>query len=97
VVDGSQAYTIVTAPAVSADPAYTGRDAADVSVTNTDDDVLAVPVIAAAGSTIQAESCGAGNGAIDPDETVTVGSRPREQRHRLDRRTRGHAAARRAA
>ena len=73
VVDGSQAYTIVTAPAVSADPAYTGRDAADVSVTNTDDDVLAVPVIAAAGSTIQAESCGAGNGVIDPDETVTVG------------------------
>jgi len=73
VVDGSQAYTIVTAPAASADPAYLGRNAADVSVTNTDDDVLAVAVIAAAGSTIQAESCGAGNGAVDPDETVTVG------------------------
>src|SRR6185369_14509945 len=71
--DGPQPYTIVTAPADSMDPAYAGRDAADVSVTNTDDDVVAAPVIAAAGSTLQAESCGAGNGVIDPDETVTVG------------------------
>jgi hypothetical protein len=36
--DGDQAYTIVTAAAVSADPNYDGLDAADVSVTNTDDD-----------------------------------------------------------
>ncbi len=72
VVDGDQPYTIVTAPAVSADPAYDGLDPADVSVTNTDDDVVAVPVIAGAGGTLLTEDCGPGNGAIDPDETVTV-------------------------
>jgi hypothetical protein len=39
VVDGNIAYTIVTAPATSADPSYNGLDAADVSVTNDDNDV----------------------------------------------------------
>ncbi len=72
VIDGDQAYTIVTAPAVSGDPAYSGLNPLDVSVTNTDDDVVAVPVIATAGGTLTAEDCGVGNGAIDPDETVTV-------------------------
>jgi hypothetical protein len=38
VSDGPQAYTVVTAPAVSADPAYDGLDPDDVSVTNLDDD-----------------------------------------------------------
>jgi subtilisin-like proprotein convertase family protein len=71
-VDGDQAYTIVTAPAVSTDPAYSGLNAADVSVTNTDDDVVTAPVIAAAGGTLVTEDCAPGNGAIDPDETVTV-------------------------
>jgi subtilisin-like proprotein convertase family protein len=70
VIDGDQAYTIVTAPAVSDDPAYSGLNPLDVSVTNMDDDV--VPVIATAGGTLTAEDCGVGNGAIDPDETVTV-------------------------
>jgi subtilisin-like proprotein convertase family protein len=72
VIDGDQAYTIVTAPAVSGDPAYSGLNPLDVSVTNTDDDVISVPVIATAGGTLTAEDCGVGNGAIDPDETVTV-------------------------
>jgi Calx-beta domain-containing protein len=36
--DGDQAYTIVLAPAVSADPGYTGFDPPDVSVTNRDDE-----------------------------------------------------------
>ncbi|HEY8148076.1 MAG TPA: S8 family serine peptidase, partial [Vicinamibacteria bacterium] len=72
VIDGDQAYTIVTAPAVSGDPAYSGLNPLDVSVTNTDDDVVFVPVIVKAGGTLLAEDCGAGNGAIDPDETVTV-------------------------
>ncbi len=72
IVDGTQAYTVVTAPAVSTDSAYNGLNPPDVSVTNTDDDVVLVPVIAAAGGTVTAESCGAGNGVIDPDETVTV-------------------------
>jgi hypothetical protein len=37
--DGDIAYTIVTAPAVSTDASYSGLDAADVSVTNLDDDI----------------------------------------------------------
>ena len=36
--DGNIAYTIVTAPATSADPVYNGLNAADVAVTNTDND-----------------------------------------------------------
>ena len=36
VVDGNQAYTIVLASAVSADPSYAGIDPADVAVTNAD-------------------------------------------------------------
>ena len=43
-VDGSVAYTIVTAPAGSGDSSYSGRDAADVSVTNTDNDAAAIVV-----------------------------------------------------
>ena len=36
--DGDVAYTIVTAAAVSTDPNYSGVNAADVAVTNTDND-----------------------------------------------------------
>jgi uncharacterized repeat protein (TIGR01451 family) len=43
--DGDIAYTIVTAAAVSADPAYNGRDPADVTVTNIDDDAAAAIVV----------------------------------------------------
>ncbi len=38
VVDGDIAYAIVTAPAISTDPDYNGRNADDVSVTNLDDE-----------------------------------------------------------
>ena len=44
--DGAQTYTIVTAPAVSADPAYAGLDADDLTLTNLDDD----PSLVLAGS-----------------------------------------------
>ena len=37
--DGDIAYTIVTAPATSGDPAYSGMNASDVSATNIDSDV----------------------------------------------------------
>jgi subtilisin-like proprotein convertase family protein len=70
--DGDQLYTLVTAPAVSADAGYAGLDAADVSVTNTDDDFVLAPVIAKASGTLSTEGCSPGNGAIDPDETVGV-------------------------
>ncbi len=39
VVDGDIVYTIVTDPATSSDPNYHGINPADVSVTNTDDDM----------------------------------------------------------
>ena len=38
--DGNVAYTIVTAPATSTDAIYNGVNAADVAVTNTDDDAV---------------------------------------------------------
>src|SRR5205814_774143 len=44
VADGNKPYTIVTAPAVSTDPNYNNRDAADVSVTNIDNDVAGITV-----------------------------------------------------
>jgi Tol biopolymer transport system component len=43
--DGNVGYTIVTAPAVSGDPAYSGLNAANVAVTNTDDDTAGVTVM----------------------------------------------------
>ncbi|MBA4372139.1 MAG: hypothetical protein C0402_04695 [Thermodesulfovibrio sp.] len=45
VVDGNIAYTIITAAASSADSNYSGLNASDVSVTNTDDDVAGSPGI----------------------------------------------------
>jgi len=39
VADGNQPYTIITAPATSSDPSYGGMDAADVAVTNLDNDI----------------------------------------------------------
>src|SRR5205814_25842 len=42
--DGNVAYAILTAEAVSGDPNYDGVDAADVSVTNTDDDTAGITV-----------------------------------------------------
>ncbi|MBK8173660.1 MAG: integrin [Sandaracinaceae bacterium] len=44
VADGSTAYSITTGNATSADPTYNGLGVADVSVTNTDDDVIGVTV-----------------------------------------------------
>lgn len=38
VADGEQNYSIITAPAQSADPGYNGREAADVSLSNLDND-----------------------------------------------------------
>lgn len=44
-VDGDQAYSIVTAPAQSTDPNYNTLNAADVSVTNRDNDVLTLSLV----------------------------------------------------
>jgi hypothetical protein len=47
--DGDAAYTIITAAAVSLDPLYSGLNAADVAVTNADDEAPG-PVITLSGS-----------------------------------------------
>ena len=41
--DGNQSYTIVTAAATSSDQSYSGLNATDVSVTNTDNDITGDP------------------------------------------------------
>src|SRR5204862_266365 len=51
VADGDVAYTIVTAAAVSTDPGYSGRNASDVAVTNTDNDIAGITVIPTSGLT----------------------------------------------
>ena len=49
--DGNVAYTILTAPATSTDPTYSGVDAADVTVTNTDNDAAGITVTPTTGLT----------------------------------------------
>src|SRR3989454_653309 len=49
--DGSVAYTIVTAPATSTDGIYNGMNAADVAVTNTDNDTAGITVSPTSGLT----------------------------------------------
>ena len=44
--DGDVAYTIVTAAAISTDANYNGLNAADVTVTNTDNDTAGITVTA---------------------------------------------------
>src|SRR5258706_413060 len=51
VVDGAVAYAIVTGPATSTDGIYNGMNAADVGVTNTDDDTAGITVIPTSGLT----------------------------------------------
>jgi len=72
--DGDQAYNIVTAAAVSADPGYTGLAVDDVAVTNNDDDVTGVTV-----STISRHTTEAGGTATftivlncEPTNDVTI-------------------------
>ena len=49
--DGDVAYTIVTAAATSTDATYNGVNAADVAVTNTDNDAAGITVTPTAGLT----------------------------------------------
>ncbi len=48
-IDGNISYTIVTAPASSADPSYNGLNPADVSVVNNDNDVPGITVTPTSG------------------------------------------------
>ena len=50
--DGNISYAIVTGTAVSADAGYSGLAVADVSVSNTDDDVACINVSLVAGELV---------------------------------------------
>ncbi len=70
VVDGGIPYAIITAPAVSADPFYSGLNPADVAVINDDDDVAGVTIAESGGSTSVSEA-----GATDT-YTVVLNTQP---------------------
>ena len=52
VADGDVMWTVLTDPAVSGDPSYSGLDAADVTVTNQDDDVAGITVSPVSGLSV---------------------------------------------
>ncbi|GEM_PF-1857739 len=76
VADGDVAYLVVTAPAVSADANYHGLDAADVSVTNLDDDSAGIAV-SPTGGLVTTEAGGTANFTVvlrsEPTADVTIG------------------------
>ena len=75
VVDGSVVYTIITAPATSTDGSYSGRDAADVAVTNTDNDAAGIAVSTISGPTTEAGGTATFTVVLgsQPTATVTIG------------------------
>jgi len=76
IADGNIAYTIVTAPAVSTDPDYNNLNAADVAVTNTDNDLAGFTVTPTAGL-ITTESGGTATFTValnsQPTANVSIG------------------------
>jgi hypothetical protein len=74
--DGDVGYTIITAAATSADPSYTGRDAADVVITSQDDDTAGITVTPTSGLTTT-EAGGTATFTVrldsEPTANVTVG------------------------
>jgi len=54
VADGNVGYTIVTAAATSTDGKYSGMDASDVSLTNSDNEIAGITVSAISGPTTEA-------------------------------------------
>jgi hypothetical protein len=76
VADGNVAYSIVTAAATSADPNYSGRNAADVAVTNQDNDAAGITVVPTSGLTTT-EAGGTATFTVkldsEPSANVTIG------------------------
>ncbi len=74
--DGNITYTIVTAPATSTDPNYSGRNASDVSVTNLDNDTAGITVTPTSGLTTS-EAGGTATFTVvlnsQPTADVTIG------------------------
>ena len=75
--DGDVAYTIVTAAATSTDVTYNGVNAADVTVTNTDNDAVGITVTPTAGLTTT-EAGGTATFTVvlntQPTADVTIGA-----------------------
>jgi hypothetical protein len=76
IADGNQPYQITTAPAISSDPTYAGRDAIDVSLTNTDNDTAGITVTPTTGL-VTTEAGGQATFTIvlnsQPTANVTIG------------------------
>ncbi|WP_406694092.1 hypothetical protein V5E97_23895 [Singulisphaera sp. Ch08] len=74
--DGDVSYAIVTAPAVSIDPNYNGRNALDVAVVNINDDTAGITVTPTSGL-VTAEAGGTATFSVrldtQPTSTVTIG------------------------
>src|SRR5439155_477615 len=71
--DGDIAYTIATAAATSADPNYSGMNAADVSLTNTDDDTAGITVTPTSGlATTEAGATDTFTIVLDSSPTASV-------------------------
>ena len=87
--DGDVAYTIVTAPATSTDVTYNGVNAADVAVTNTDNDAVGITVTPTTGLTTT-EAGGTATFTVvlntQPTADVTIGAE-------LERHDGGHGPA----
>ena len=82
--DGDIAYTIVTAPATSADAAYNGLDAADVAVTNIDNDTAGITVTPTAGLTTT-EAGGTATFTVRLERAADGGRHDRSEQLRHDR------------
>lgn len=74
-IDGNIAYNIITAPAVSTDPNYNGRNAADVAALNLDNDAAGITVTPTSGL-ITTETGGQASFRVvlntPPTTTVTI-------------------------
>jgi hypothetical protein len=73
--DGDIAYSILTAAATSADGNYNGMNAADVAVTNVDNDTAGITVSAISGDTTEAGGTATFTVVLDsaPTADVTIG------------------------
>jgi hypothetical protein len=73
--DGNIAYTINFDPATSSDPNYSGMNAADVPVTNTDDDIAGISVSGVSGDTTETGGTASFTIVLDsqPSANVTIG------------------------
>ena len=90
--DGDVAYTIITAAATSTDTVYNGINAADVAVTNTDNDAAGITVTPTSGlTTTEARRDGDVHGGAD--HPADGGRDHRAELERCDRR---HGQRRRA-